>query len=206
MARGYANYSLPSPESKQYRTARTWMSARLHELAWMSQGFVEAAPGGPEWVFHRDGKEVTTKPGLTLISADGQTSYWSALERRFTGEVPDWMRVQQFHAERLGASTWLLTDDFIQGNAIEFTNRTDSFYFLAHARGWDSSAVECDLLMAVHRNALTLEQLAAKLELSVSQVKAAVLRLWRQRLVELPMKTEPLNDRWLVRGAPHGNR
>lgn len=206
MARGYANYSLPSPESKQYRTARTWMSARLHELAWMSQGFVEAVTGGPEWVFHRDGQEVTTKPGLTLTFADGHTSYWSALERRFTGELPDWVRVQQFHADRLGASIWLLTDDFIQSNAVEFTNRTDSFYFLAHARGWDSAEVECDLLMAVHRNPLTLEQLEAKLKRPHCQVKAAALRLWRRRLVELPMTTEPMSERWLVKGAPYAPR
>lgn len=204
MARSYANYGIPLPESSGYRHAHTWMTARLFELAWMSQGCVEAVAGGPEWLFHRDGAEVSTKPGVTLTLSDGSTAYWSALEPRHAGELPDWAKVQRFHAERLGASSWMLTADFIQQNRIEVANRTDAFYFLAHARSWNSADVERDILMAVHVSPQTLSQLAGQLKRPLGHVQAAALRLWRRRLVDLPMATQPLNDQWSVRGVPHG--
>lgn len=206
MARSYANYGIPLPETPGYRHAHTWMTARLFELAWMSQGCVDAVSGGPEWLFQRNGEEARTKPRLTLTLSDGSTAYWSAMDGHYAGELPDWAKVQQFHAERLGASSWVLTDEFIQHSRIEFTNRTDAYYFLAHARGWDSSDVERDILMAVHRSPRTLAQLADQLHRPVCHVQAAALRLWRRRLVDLPMTSVRMNDQWLVQGAPHGLR
>ena len=206
MARSFANHHVPSPEAAAYQHAHSWMFAQLLQLAWMSQGYVSAVAGGPEWAFQRKGKEVSTKPSLTLTFDDGTTGYWSALERHFTGELPDWVKVQQFHAQRVGASTWLLTDDFIQQNLVEFRNRTDGYHFLTHARGWDSSEVERDLLMTVHRSPLTAAELADRLKRPVAHVLAAVLRLWRRRLVMVPMSHEPFGERWLVQGALHGLR
>lgn len=206
MTRKYANYGLPSPEAKSYRTVHTWMAAQLHVMAWMNQEIVEVAVGGPEWVFQRDGKEVSTRPALTLSKADGRTAYWSALERHFTGDFPDWVKVQKYHAERHGASIWVLTDEYIQNNAVEFRNRTDAYHFLAHARGWNSSEVERDLLMAIHRTPRTIGDLEGVLKRPQAHVLAAALRLWRKRLLVLPMATRPMADDWLVHGVNHGLR
>lgn len=206
MARGYANYGIPSHGSAQYRLTHSRMAARLVELAGMAQDVIDISPGGPEWRFHRDGQEVITKPGLTLTLADGGVAYWSALEHRFSGDLPDWAKVQQFHAGRLGASSWVLTDAFIQDHAVEVANRTDAYYFLAHARGWDGADVEQDILMSVHRSPQTLVELGGKLRRPFSHVYAAALRLWKRSLVRLPMTTQPMNERWLVEGAPHGLR
>lgn len=206
MARSFSTHLVPSPELAIYENMRSWMSAQLLQLAWMSQGYVSAAAGGPEWTFHRAGREVSTKPSLTLTFDDGSTGYWSALHTHFDGELPDWVRVQNFHAQRLGASTWQLTDEFIQRNPTEFRNRTDAYHFLVHARGWNSSEVERDLLFRLHRSALTVTELAASLKRPSAHVLAAVLRLWRRRLVLAPMSEEPLGERWLVQGAAHGFR
>jgi hypothetical protein len=204
MARSFATYALPSLASAEYRSTNTWMGARLYELAWMTQGVVDVSAGGPEWTFLREGEEVSTKPALTLSYSDGSTGYWNALQRRWKGEYPDWVEVQEFHAKRQGATTWLLTDEFIVDNPVEFTNRTDAYYFLSHARGWDSREVETAVLMAVHPTALTLDELAKQLGRPVHHVQAASLRLWRRRLLQLPMATAPMGPSWLVAGARHG--
>ena len=204
MARSFSTYALPSLDSPEYRRANSWMGARLHELAWITQGVVDVAPGGPEWTYLRDGEEVSTKPALTLTYSDGRTSYWNAFQRRWSGEYPDWVEVQEFHAKRLGATTWLLTDEFIVSNPVEFTNRTDAYYFLSQARGWDSKEVETAVLMAIHPNAMTLGALAAQLAKPLHHVKAAVLRLWLRRLVQVPMATAPMGTSWLIAGDRHG--
>ena len=204
MARTYANYSLPSLNSETYKGSGRWMSARLVELAWICQGVVAVEAGGPSWEFVRESAEKTTKPELTLTFDDGATAYWSACHQRWNGEFPDWAKVQRVHAERLGATAWLLTDEFIADNEIEFANRTDAYYLLSHARGWDSSELERDLLMEVHHTPKSVGALAERLRRPVHQVKAAALRLWLRRLVKLTMTTVRIGNDWLIAGERHG--
>jgi hypothetical protein len=201
----FSQHFVPTLEAGQCFNMPTWMSARLIELAGMCPDVTKVEQGGPEWTFHRQGKVVVTKPRFTLSLSDGRSAYWSAAERP-CDELPDWAKVQQFHAKHEGSDSWVLTDAFVRNEAVEFTNRTRAYYMLVHAIGWDSADIECEILMALDAGPRPLNELAVLLARPFNHVYAAALRLWKRRLVELPMKSQLINENWVVEGGQHARK
>lgn len=204
MARkSFSQHFVPGLSPGQYFNVPTAMSARLVELAGASQDVDAFELGGPEWRFERKGKKLTTKARMTLMLSGGRCAYWSSQER-VCDEEPDWVQVQRHHALRAGCDYWLLTHRFIEEHLVEYRNRTSAYYLLAQAAGWDSAELENRILLALDVHSRRIDQLATELETSVARVSAASLRLWRRRLVQLPMAETYMTSNWVVCRGAHG--
>jgi hypothetical protein len=157
---------------------------------------------GPTWHYDENGRKRKASIPLTVQLADGEIAYWDFVDIR-RGK-PLSMAVKQAHAELEGRRYVAITSTFINSNIIEYRNRRTAFFLFVNSREAELREVEADVLVAVGLQAKTLRQLRAELSHSSQAVGTAVLSLWRQGRLEVPIGLSLFGDHWNIRRRPYG--
>ena len=145
---------------------------------------------------------VVAAVSMTVQLRDGRAGYWEAVQADHVDE-PDALRVMREHAALQGCDFFVLSPARINANLVEHKNRLSVFYLQLSAAQFDSAELESQLLMALSEGAASVKELTGRVAHSAGKVRVAAVRLWKRRLVNLPMSTQLLSDDWAVTRCGH---
>lgn len=152
---------------------------------------------------HNGRKRIATIP-LVVVLHTGEMEYWDAEDTR--RGVPPGIAVKRAHAEALGRPLRFFDPAFIEDNIVEYHNRRNSYFLLASLveHHVDLKPCEGDVLQELASHSMALGQLCVLLDQHPAEhVRAVVMDLWRRGLVNVPVATELMGPRWLVRRVRH---
>lgn len=177
---------------------------RCHLIAWAEsdRDVVRFDLGGPAFRFVKQGREQVAAVSMTVQLRDGRAGYWEAVQADHVDE-PDALRVMREHAALQGCDFFVLSPARINANLVEHKNRLSVFYLQLSAAQFDSAELESQLLMALSEGAASVKELTGRVAHSAGKVRVAAVRLWKRRLVNLPMSTQLLSDDWAVTRCGH---
>jgi hypothetical protein len=162
----------------------TWL------LAWadVDQEVVSYELSGRTFEYDDHGKKKTAK--VPLVAYDGQESpsYWDAVDTRGVYSTRS-LDVKKAHAEVEGCRYRVFTSDFFESHLVEWKNRLQAHRWLQSAHDVDLKMVEKGVRLSTAQRPKSFQELSDELRCSVAKVQVASLRLWKQRKVQLPLRT-----------------
>jgi hypothetical protein len=202
---GYSAHTVSVIGESEVRTfTRAWEAGEfLLPWSYMDPTVASCEWTGPQWEYQCNGRRAVAKVPLTVTLRTGEVEYRDFVDERFGQSAAVPVKREHCRLERRGYR--LFDYAFYEANLVEVTNRKHAYFLLLNAtRGNLLANLEVDVLVGLAHGSRTLSELAEELGLSPVRVRAAVLSLWRQGRVQLPMSDTLINDTWQVRRLSDG--
>ena len=179
-------------EAGRFLVPWTYMDPQVTDCSWP----------GPTWAYEKRGRPAQAKVPVTVRLRNGDIEYWDVVDDR--SGVPDSIAVKRAHSSEDGKRYRLFDTNFIESNVVEVRNRTDAYFLLLNAEGFDFKQVETDLMLALGARPILIGELYASLSHEPLHIRAALFRLWKSGRVNLPMSTSLIGTCSLATRTGHG--
>lgn len=179
-------------EAGRFLVPWTFMDPQVSDCSWP----------GPTWPYERRGRPAEAKVPVTVRLRNGDIEYWDVVDDR--SGVPASIAVKRANSSEEGKRYRLFDTNFIESNVVEVRNRTNAYFLLLNAEGFDLGPVETDLMLALGAQPILIRELDASLSHEPLHIRAALFRLWKTGRVSLPMQTGPIGADSLATRTGHG--